>query len=507
MGYKQRTGPYPYQKEKNHLIIHYKRWYRFYYNDDDRKAGLLSEYEEDTIKEGLLVQCTPNGEHLFAYFPNILSFLQYESNFKPEDRGFFETVLADVKQKPRFDLDVKLSEHRELFDSIPDKTVDQIMDDLIAYLIWGILQVMAEVDIQLDLSKDVLIFTSHGEDKRSFHVVIDNYCHEDCGEAKRFYKRVMKKLAEINMPHFFAQWIDHAVYSKLQQFRMEGSQKYKSGRIKRLKSEWIYGSTDPITVVTDLSAHRASIEELSADDKEILYFPQAQDRFTTFRASLLTNTGYCIVLPSFQTDDDIDKPIGCLAIHDDMAHQAVEMLAEWMGTQVGSPNFPFAFNKLLSNGIIVLKRLFSSHCSVCGRPHDGDNPFMYIIHNRVFFNCRRHIDNKSIKVGNMVDVEEEIRTGPTDEELRSMVFTIPTVDRHGRVIESGETVGTVDKNQSVKDAPAKSGDIFELSQIASGVVQLGRVKKGSNDKHRHIRREGGTVDLSAFDGSCSIHMI
>jgi hypothetical protein len=488
------------QKEGNHLIIHRKRWYRYYYNDDDRQAGLLSEYQEETIKQGLLVQCTPNGDHLYSYFPNILSFLQYEAHFSLENRGFFETVLATVKQKPRFDLDVKVSENKAIFDSIPDKSVDHIMEDLITYLVWGIIQVLADVNVKLDLSTDILMFTSHGEDKRSFHIVIDNYCHEDFEEAKHFYKLVMRKLSEAQMPAIFIPWIDHSVYSKLQQFRMEGSQKYKSGRIKQLKPEWTYGSVDPVTIVTDLSKHLASIKSLKKEDQEILHFPQAQERYAGFSASLLTNTGYCETLPSFiPLSDRMETPMGCLTIHDDMAKQAIELLAEKMGTQVGASDFPFALKKISSGGIIVLKRLFSSHCQICDREHEAENPFMYIIKDMVFFNCRRNMENRSIKVGEFVNIEEEIAKGPTDEELRSMDFVIPTVGKDGKSISSSDK--STKKEYEPDRSPEISTCLAELKRIAIGDIDLGRSRKGKlidpMSKHKHIRAEND-IDISIF---------
>lgn len=490
-----RYKPHQSTKKSPYYELKGRRWYYYYLSQKDKsgkinkspnnrpKIGLLDEYDENAIKEGVLVQFTPPHLHLFSYFHTIIDFMQYEANFKLEDRGFFETVLGQCKQKPHFDLDVNLIEHATVLAEVKDKNTDQIMDDMITYLVCSIQQAFNEMNLVLNLERDILLFSSHGEKKRSYHLVVNNYCHRTCDEADRFYKVIVRK-----MPPLFHRWVDHSVYKSIQQFRMEGSQKVGSGRIKQIMTKWSYGGK---IVKTDLNTHWQMINQLNENQKKIIWANEAKLRYSILNAALLMNTSYCKVLPDFIVllpAEEIKLPSEYSnGVDDNRALAAVELLAESMGLSLYSQNFPFQFKKVVAGGLIVLKRNQASYCKACERIHDNENPFMYIIGGNVYFDCRRHPENKRTKVGYVPGDDEEIKDDtPSPDELDKMNFTIPTVNSFGKVLSNTSSSSNISSSSNTSSS-SKSDELYsKLDDLACGITYTDGKK--TIKKHRFIQR-------------------
>ncbi len=153
----------------------------------------------------------------FIAFENHVDYYTYMNTLNELDRNHYETIQGDVKQKPKFDID------------IPSSCMNKILTptDIINDLIFNIINYakLLEFDIQ---TKDILLYESHGKDKYSFHIVINNWYHNTNREAKRFYQGVVDRM---HSEH--ASFIDSAVYSSLQEFRMFGSCKCDTSRFKR----------------------------------------------------------------------------------------------------------------------------------------------------------------------------------------------------------------------------------------------------------------------------------
>lgn len=445
---------------KRYYILKNKRWYYYYlnqkndnYKKTDRKIGLLDEYDETTMENGLVIQLTTSQSQysklrLFSYFSSIVDFMRYESEFNIRDRGFFETTLGQYKQKPRFDLDIDTKEDETIIKSVQDKNIDQLMEDMITYIVFGIKRTFETFELTLNMEEDILLFSSHGKHKRSYHIVINNYCHKNCEEADNFYKVVVR-----HVPPFFHRWIDHAVYKSLQQFRIEGSQKIGSDRIKRLNYKWKYGPKDIHTKI-DMDV----VDKLNDSDKIILNSIKNEsnsikERYAILYASLLTNVYHCKILPDFSKLLPLEEtklPNEYLNnIDSDIAIAGLHILADRMGINISSSKFPYKFKKIVAGGIIILERKMSSYCDVCDRIHDKENPYMYIINGVVYFDCRRNQYNKRTKIGQVYKsddgydiTDQNLTYMPTLKELDDMDFVIPTVDENGNILSNDKNINS-----------------------------------------------------------------
>ena len=127
--------------------------------------------------------------------------------------------------------------------------------------------------------RDILVYSSHGENKRSFHIVVRGYCHVNNVEASSLYSLIMKQFPD-DLKRYAAT-IDRSVYSSKQQFRMLGSQKRQSNRPKIFQTIWTYFGNQ--------IQHIYTMKPTSAEMEELLRMDE----------SIISNTASCIILPSF----------------------------------------------------------------------------------------------------------------------------------------------------------------------------------------------------------------
>src|SRR5437016_2775914 len=172
-----------------HIIREQKWWSLLTGSEGRRQEALLTQRAHDiTPGETLLICLTLKEagvpERLFSYWKSYLAFAAYQRKHWPSGhRYFYEVIPGHIPQKPHFDLEQKLEVGVE-----PPKVC---LDDVWVSLIQRISAVMQEKGITLIPERDILSFSSHGPTKRSYHVVIDNYCHADSKEAKAFYETVL----------------------------------------------------------------------------------------------------------------------------------------------------------------------------------------------------------------------------------------------------------------------------------------------------------------------------
>lgn len=355
------------------------------------KRGLFNDHPRNTLY-GKFLTCLTFADKkldkkdtmlLYAVFNSYLDFIIYYFNFPPELRCFYEIILGEYPNKPHFDMDMSIHEPYE-----------QVFNDLIN----GIIATLKEKDITLNLEKDFCIYTSNKDEKISYHIVINNYCHNNNKEAKAFYFNVMNKLP----PEYFAKgWIDKSVYSPTQQFRTLGSHKIGSKRYKTLLHTWKFFNTEQNVEVN--VKHFFDEKELAdcvtVEEKEKRRF------LLEFEESLITaRVSSCFMIPSYEVPEIYEKTkrsyVAGSDIDYDEAMAALTLLAHMSGTIPEDRSFPYRLDRL-SGPFVVLKRMKPSHCKLCNRIHHNQNPYLLIVpeNKNVFFHCRRAPATRNLYVG------------------------------------------------------------------------------------------------------------
>lgn len=393
------TGPTgssdPNSRTSSRLMIYNQRWYYLLVPDTSvespkrgksrRSRSLMDDYRLSQIDGKLVVVLTtPQEKRIYSLFDSYIEFAHYQDKFLPENRCFYEVVFGEFPQKPHFDIDIDQSEIGTLdLDTLAVEIRNKVIEKVgLVFQVYG---------IRLQLDRDVLIYSSHGATKRSFHVIINNYCHTDHKEARKLYDKVFEAMAtELQYP-MLGKWVDPAVYSPKQQFRIVGSQKHQSNRPKKFEPVWNYlGQT----------INHRYIETPESPNHEVIL---------QLEESLISHTSSCNVLPSLiePNQESLTNQSNYLTddISMDLARRALQMCAERAKISVNDRKFPYQIRSV-NGGIISLKRVRASNCQLCNKVHEHENPYIFIIEHQgvktVYFDCRRKPGQK-LRIGEIVD--------------------------------------------------------------------------------------------------------
>ena len=344
-----------------------KIWY-YYLVPNENKRSLLNEHK--IKKDNLIISLTtPKDIKLYTLFNDYVEFYEYQLNFRIEHRSFYEVIMGNKLQKPHFDLDFGEDYQYDI-----DNIFDMLIENFIKYI------------PTLNLEKDIQIYSSHGKTKKSYHIVINNYCHQDHLNAKAFYDLITENLPPNHC-------IDRAVYSKTQQFRILGSQKIGSGRIKKLEMKWKFHGREINHIITN---------HINMDENLLL-----------LNNSLVSVTDMCTILPLFYKKEE--KIINNFTSIDYDVDEIMEMCIKM---DDGEECYSI---KDIKDNLIILFREKASFCHVCKRIHEKEHPFITVTNAGAFFNCRRNNENKSYFIGKLHsnDSTELNEENKSNEEYKS----------------------------------------------------------------------------------------
>jgi len=387
--YEKKTDRNKYIKRKkytSYVIIDDRKWYRIF-KSQSNGTSLEENYDTHKIHQGIVISLDDIEEgRLFTLFKDYIELYNYmkdidclnflEGNINPP--AFFEVILGKKLQKPHFDIEIVKEKFEEDYPELI-KEFEKIGEQLIRHLIKAIIEIIPDIQIE----RDILLYSSHGtkqgKEKRSYHLIINNYCHMDHEEAGYFYKKVIEKIK------YFSEYIDHSVYSCFQQFRLLGCEKPESGRPKIFHETFKIGKNKYKHIYSD---------------------PSISKNLAMFQESLVGFTSLCKLLPNYKPL--IDKKVyESEEISQRQAEEAFKMLE-------GDCRY-FVIKDVTS--IIMLKRLKPSYCKICEKIHDAENPFLTIYKDKVYFFCRRNLQGKKLYLGNLITGkdEEQIEDGQDQE--------------------------------------------------------------------------------------------
>jgi hypothetical protein len=380
-------------KKKKIYTIRGKKWYsKLIPSNSQYYHGLLDDYRKEDLMGHLVILYTRKWEndldYLYCYFDSYVEFYEYYRYFPVEDRSFYEII--NFYQKPHFDIDFKIKTLKSsyLFDRNP--TYDdckKIADHFISTIIKSC-QITMLPNI-LSLEEDVLIYTSHGnsngEEKLSYHIVLDHWSHFDNIEAKAFYDKV-SRLTQCFLNGKYVEFLDEKVYSENQAFRLVGSHKFNDVRCKKLESEFYYFDQ---LIVHKFDKWQENLVEMNK-----------------FSKSLITFTSGCKLLQSFK----VDKIYKVVYEYD----LGAEDVKEITGLLHAKFKDQFQIREVKKNKINLLKR-GPYYCSLCQRVHPHENPRIVVYYGIIYWQCRRtfeklilgHLSSYKKEKDEIVDEEDD----------------------------------------------------------------------------------------------------
>lgn len=325
--------------KKRHIMdIGNKDWYYFLINE--AKLSLAKVYGVEELSKSYVMSYQTKSTRLFALFDTVNEIEEYIENTNPNTLHFYE-VIKNRGQKPHFDIDI---------DTRKFKRVNG--PDVVKNIIQTICKVLESVGVHINIFKDILIYDSTGKDKISYHIIVDNYYHVDHKEAHAFYRKIIDQL-----PEKYKWFIDHSVYTKSQQFRLLGSRKQNSERVKVYSSMNNYKPKHPL------------------------------------KSSMVSYIEGCKLLPEFKDPQEDEKVYDDRVDLNEMQIDGKDLLTKCLDMMEQKFTYrgvlPFKY-KETRDKLILLSRIAPSYCEVCNREHENENPFMFISSGGLLkFSCRR----------------------------------------------------------------------------------------------------------------------
>lgn len=367
----------------------------FYFLSKDRLNSLVNSEYYKLNHSNLSINIAKDTESLkkmFTIFPTPLLLFEFQESVELNRRNFYELIPGDTHQKIHFDIDIG----RDLFDSFNE---ENFFDELLNTL-------QKLIKVELDLQKNVLIFTSHNETKKSYHIIIDNYCLRDCNETRKLINLIFE------ISPGLSSFIDKSIYTKNRQLRLFGSSKINSTRVKIFQPNWRFKSIE--------------VDYYLNDQKEI------------FLNSLISDTSNCVELNLFSINQGIQPKKNTLI-------ETSNNYTENDIMKLITARFPgeifFEITNIIDN-LIITKRIKSSFCEFCNHVHDHENPYLVITQNNILlYSCRRNdiivvigrfeTENETLNLNQtVVQREEELKH--LKEEFKSSLNKGERIDDNNR---------------------------------------------------------------------------
>lgn len=392
-------------------------------NPETGSRGLFSFYKPRSL-DGKLILCLINRDDVrhYAVFDTYMKAYQFINAIDEEYRAFFEVIRGRSRQKPKYDIDIGKEALQDtgstiasavtgaavpvLSDEEKERQLDAIANSLINCLIDAICRYFRANSHSFNPATDLLLYNSHGVLKRSFHLVLTNHAHNNNKEAGMFYEAV-KELC--NHPHKHC--IDHAVYKSIQQYRLIGSQKMHSGRVKRMMPVFMCEGKEVTHLYQD----------------EVMPLDPALQHYIDFQESLVSNvlSSYPVV-PIKPTMAMIKKSTFKVGreITDEIASEAFEALRAHYEIR----KLDLCFHPLgIVDSFVLLKRDRAGPCIVCtGKRHENENAFLTVVAETVYFHCRRSTGGSCV-VGRSKSAGVVTVPAPEEKENEARCFVFGNI--------------------------------------------------------------------------------
>lgn len=250
--------------------------------------------------------------------------------------GLHEVIFGSQPQRLKVDIDCSDMNINE--STLLDTTIHAVKSAL--FTIW-----------QVICSDDALIVTSSSKEgyKYSFHILTRIYIVKDNINANIFTQALID-----HMPPDYVKFIDRSINKSIQNFRLLGSAKFGSDRIKKSMNE-VLKPSDALISIHD-----------------------------TFPFIKLSNK--CQII---STSHNMSET---LPINDILSY------LDTLGLTRG-----FKYNKIVNNAMLFTRQ-YPTFCNICKKTHDNDNTLMIMLHVtssriNIIEYCRHHTD--SINHGNI----------------------------------------------------------------------------------------------------------
>ena len=316
----------------------------FNYLVGNNKYSLFSFISYEELLNNFVICKEINNIRKYTYFNDLLELFSFIKN---EKNSLHEVIIENKIQKFRLDIDIDLTNiNNEYYDNTwcikkEKKFLKTILNTL---------------DLTLNLYQknlnvnDISLFESHGNYKRSYHIVLHKYCFLDHLQIKQFYNQFINFFENTTFFNWM-KYIDHCIYNKNQHFRLLGSVKNGTKRLKK-----------------PVKSFKWNKKFINSSDNEL----------QNFKNSLITYIDESELIILKEKEKIYDK----IELDENLYNEIIKLFKN-------KKDFNCYEIKYYKNNCISLQRLKPSYCNICERIHENENPYLFISNNNVYFSCRR----------------------------------------------------------------------------------------------------------------------
>jgi len=472
---------------------------------DGVKKKLFKDSSQSTSKLPFCYTVFRNFE-----VPHINDLVNVILMFEKIKKGVFINFYELIQIGPRkiyIDIDLERKEYEKISDKYPDFILfGEILKDQI---ILNLTEYFKSKNITLDLSQDILLYTSHGPNKRSYHILVDNYCFNDHQEVGDIIFNVQQSL-----PEEMRKFLDLSIYKSIQAFRTlysckENSYLDNNVRFKTFQTEWCYFDqtirykyrNDEIRLMDEFSKNRSEL-----DRKKLLMKINLQHAQVS-----CVQTYYPLQYMSHMVSEKYIE-------RHNKKYSNVEFETITGGVEPQKSNIFKLFNEKLpelknvyvlqdtSEGLIGLKRKRSAHCPQCRRIHDNVGAYISVIglHGDVFFKCHRARDygiDKSIFLGTLFpELKKKVEQNISPEIIQKVNGIGNTTEI---IISESQEDNKILENitlliQGVSETQEKDPNRFTVAQLKTIILSF---------QPEHILDNESWIYLSMMIFSCCFKML
>jgi hypothetical protein len=437
------------------------KWYPFLNPQGEPKNKGKSLNENVTIEKNNIIVCQKLKYLSFGCFPTYLDFVKFMLTETPlELRCFYELIPGNVPQKPYFDIEFFTSNSTsepEYVDGhlvLPENEADEAIRELVSLI-------QREIPPLHSNKSHILVFTSHKDNKRSYHIVVEGFYFSDNKSNKLFSEKIRK-----NMKQSWQGIIDTSMYKSMQQFRIAGCCKYETSRFKVISKELTVNGCFNSKIS---NGWIPKIEPESENHKTLLLI----------EASLITQVSGSQMLPALLDDKEQSSEFLSSGERKEYSEffepltsenikEALTLCYKVAGLEYGDPRFPYSYMRTVEdNGessIILLKRRFASMCRICNRPHENENPFLIIagIERDIYLDCRRNEKGKKFYVGKL---------GPSEKGKTIITKTFQSIGSNELIPEGPKICIKIPGTPEVKESIQQKMEI-NIADITNNLATI-----------------------------------
>ncbi|MCP4122844.1 MAG: hypothetical protein GY751_13920 [Bacteroidetes bacterium] len=337
----------------------------YYLRDDfnSDNSGLLSllhdedytnnKHENKIIVRKEFYRANMPDKHVYElHDTDSLSRLKRHKLFGTPKMGLHEVILESKAQKMRYDVDAKIDTNVNI-QEFKRELIDNLIDCITtSYKELCNIEIKACNLLVYD-SSGVIEATQHGDQayKVSYHVIVDKHYFASHLEASKMCSHTYELLDPKFKPY-----LDTSVYKSTQNFRLSGSCKTGSRRVKRLINPWIYNGNNIHTEIWNETIQ-----------------------------SLITTTSNC---DRAYVKIDLSKQISISYDGPSIGNIPETTIMHYVNQYMGDC---FELSRQTRENTYSLIRKFPSHCNLCNRVHESDNAIVYLsIDGSLKFKCWRN---------------------------------------------------------------------------------------------------------------------